>query len=265
MRNRTVAESFFSALANDELEAASRLIGQWFRELTLEQGAALDGRLISAKPPAASDPGLPMPELQTHTQNVFQLDGGAWRVGYRDGNESGTFTDRKNSVERRLARMLAEPNRRFCALDFYPPPSGVMAIPKSNRDESSDSLALQQEKKRLTQLVIEIQEAEAAQDTEEAEKLRDEFEKLTKHCKSEMKSRKQGHKKRCGTLSPPEKADQAIRVGLERLKNRLKSRGLPKLADHLDKFINNSSGEWQYAPPPGTSQWNVIFPKTTSE
>jgi hypothetical protein len=82
---------------------------------------------------------------------------------------------------------------------------------------------------------------------------------LSKHAE-----RKHGFKKKCGTLSPREKADQALRVGLKRLKKSFREKGLPKLAAHLDKYLDNAAGEWLYAPPPDTSSWHVTLPDPSS-
>jgi hypothetical protein len=51
--------------------------------------------------------------------NLLQLDGGIWRVRFE--KETGCFPDRSDSVLYHLARLLAEPNRRFDALEFHPP------------------------------------------------------------------------------------------------------------------------------------------------
>jgi hypothetical protein len=116
----------------------------------------------------------------------------------------------------------------------------------------------------MRRLVQEIKEASDARDTETVTKLREEFERLTEHVQTEKTARKHGHKKKCGTPSPAEKADQALRVGLKRLKKRFREKGLPKLADHLDKYLDNTEGEWWYAPPPGTSPWHVTPPDPSS-
>jgi hypothetical protein len=112
----------------------------------------------------------------------------------------------------------------------------------------------------LKGLAQEIKEARDAHDRETAAKLQKEFIVLTNHLKVENSSRKRGHKKKCGPISPGERADQAIRVGLTKLEKRFRQKGLPTLADHLEKYINNSDGEWAYLPPPSTSTWQVTVP-----
>ena len=51
-----------------------------------------------------------------------------------------------------------------------------------------------------------------------------------------------------------------MRVGLDRLRKKFSEKGMPKLAEHLDKYLDNASGEWWYAPPPDTSRWHVTHP-----
>jgi hypothetical protein len=180
-----------------------------------------------------------------------------WRVCYEENAEAGAFADRSDSVLRHLARLLAEPNRRFHALDFYPPPSGAAPLPHLGRDASSDDEAIKKYEDELGRLAQEIKEAEDAHDAETAAKHRAQFDALTAHVNEEKAARRCGREKRCGTPSSPEQADQALRVGMERAKKRIRDKGLPKLADHLDQYLDNSGGEWWYALPPETSPWQV--------
>jgi hypothetical protein len=200
----------------------------------------------------------------TPTGNFLKLSGDVWEV--RFGEEVGNFQDRTDSALRRLVRLLAEPNRRFAALDLYPPPSSdARTLPHYGRDVSSDNQALAEYEGELRRLMQEIKEAEDAHDSDTANQLREAFERLTAHVDGEKAARKIGHRKRCGTLSPEEKADQALRVGLDRLKARFQNKGLPKLAAHLDKYLDNRSGEWWYTLPPGTSPWHITRPDSRPE
>lgn len=205
------------------------------------------------KTPLPADPG-----------NSLSLVGEVWHIRYEVG-EVGDFKDQAGSVFRHLARLLAEPGRRFGALDFYPPPPGAAPIPCHGRDESSDERAREDYKKRLESLIEEIKEAEHAHDAETADVLRNEFNQLTVHCERESGARKRGHKKQCGTPSALKKADQNLRVGFHKLPDRVTKRGLPKLAEHLRKHIVNSEGEWWYAPPPGTTPWHVSHPESPAQ
>jgi hypothetical protein len=225
-------------------------------------------RLPSPAAPPAGDSTATAPggvSSQATAVNLFQLNGTVLHVHYEESGEEGVFPDRSDSVLRHLARLLAEPNRRFHALDFYPPPPGEAPLPHYGRDTSSDERAAKEYEERLRQLAREIKEADDAHDTETAGRLREEFERLAAHHKREKAARKCGHEKRCGTPSPEEKADQALRVGLERAKNRFRESKLPKLADHLDKYLDNGGCEWWYAPPPETSPWHVIIPDQRSK
>ncbi len=208
-------------------------------------------------------PGVPaaLPEAV----NGLHLDGTVWHVRFEENAEASTFGDRSGSVFRHLARLLAEPNRRFQALEFYPPPPGAVPLPDYGRDASADDRALKEAERKLNQLAQEIKEADDAHDTETAERLKKEFNDLMKHVVVEKGARRRGHKKQCGSTSPKGKADQALRVGLERAKKRFREKGMPKLADHLDKYLNNSDGEWYYTPPPESFPWHVILPDTSSE
>jgi hypothetical protein len=198
------------------------------------------------------------------TGNFLRLEKGAWRISY-DGSEA-TFQHRADSVLRHLARLLAEPNRRFSAVDFYPPPAGEAPMQYMGRDESSDSQAMQEYKKELSRLVQEIKAATDAHDAETAEELRKQFNELSKHVKAEKSARKRGHKKRCGIPSPIEKASQALRVGLSRLYKRFRKNDLEKLAEHLEKHIcNDEDGKWFYAPTPETPPWQVTRPENYND
>jgi hypothetical protein len=203
--------------------------------------------------------------LQLEVGNLFRLIGEVWHVRYVENGEVGNFQDRSDSALRHLARLLAEPNRRFRAPDFYPPPPGAVPPPHFGRDASSDDQSLKECEAELTDLVREIKEADDAHDAETAAALRDKFKALTDYLEGEKAARNLGHKKRCGTLSPAEKADQALRMGLERAKDRFRRQKMPKLADHLEKYLSNEDGEWWYAPPPETSPWQVILPDPSAK
>lgn len=213
--------------------------------------------------PSETPAGSTASDVPVDTGNVLKLSGSVWQV--RFGEEVGNFQDRPDSVLRHLARLLDEPNRHFSAAEFYPPPPGAAPLPYQGRDESSDPQALKDYEKRVRELVQEIKEADDAHDTETADKLRKEFDALTEHLNGEMGAKKRGHKKKCGTLSPEEKADQSLRVGLDRLNKRFRKGGMPKLADHLDKYLDNGGCEWWYIPPPGASPWRVTRPDSRPE
>jgi hypothetical protein len=225
---------------------------------------------LARKPPAnegseQTGHGTDKLEASLDTGNVLRLEGAVWHVRFGEETESGDFPDRKDSVLHHLARLLAEPNRRFDALEFFPPPAGAAPLPHHGRDESSDSQAMAAYEKKLRRLADEIKEANDAHDAEEAARLQAEFNELAEHVGGETTATRLGHKKRCGPLSPEEKADQAIRMALKRFKENLRKKGLPKLADHLEKYLDNGSGAWWYAPPPETSHWFVKGPEPHSE
>jgi hypothetical protein len=199
--------------------------------------------------------------------NTLSLSGDVWEIQYREGDnrEVGHFKDRRDSALRRLARVLAEPNRRFRATDFYPPPPGRASIPYLGRDTTSDAAAIRNERAAAERLAQDIKEADDAHDTETAARLRKDFAALTEHLRGESAARKRGHKKRCGNPSPQEKAQQALYVALERAKGSFRTKGMPKLAAHLDAYLNCSGGQWYYAPPPGTLPWQVHGPGPSPE
>jgi hypothetical protein len=203
--------------------------------------------------------------------NVLELIGELWHLRYTDGGEKGHFKDRAGSVLRVLTRLLAEPYRRFHALEFDPPDRaalpgveqlepGTPLQSGGGRDATSDNKSMRQYEAELRRLAQKIKEAVDAHDTKTAAKLRKEFKALVKHVKGEKGARKAGHRKRCGPMSPAERADHRIRVGLDRLTSVFKIRGMPNLAAHLKKHIDHASGEWWYVPPPGTSAWQVQIP-----
>jgi hypothetical protein len=193
------------------------------------------------------------------TGNFLRWERATWRIRYEDNQ--ATFPDRADSVLRHLARLLAEPNRRFSAVDFYPPPAGKAPLPFLGHDESSDSQAMQEYERELRHLAQEIKDARDAHDAEMADKLRKQFDDLSQRVQAEKSARKRGHKKRCGAPSSIEKANQTLRMGFNRLYERFRKKGLEKLADHLEKHISTEDGEWFYAPPPETPPWQVTRPE----
>jgi hypothetical protein len=199
-----------------------------------------------------------VPQTTGDKGNILRLVGDVWHIRYEECEAS--LLDRADSVLRHLARLLAEPHRRFQALEFYPPPAGTAPLPHLGRDEASDDPAMKDYEAKMVRMIQEIKEADDAHDTETAEKLRTEFQNLGEHIGREKNARKRGHKNRCGTPSSIEKASQALRMGLTRLYDRFRKRGLEKLADHLEIHIHSDSGEWFYAPP-GTFPWHVTRPE----
>jgi hypothetical protein len=206
------------------------------------------------------------------------LSGTVWTVNYQD--ESGRFPDRKDSHIRHLARLLAEPDRHFHALEFhrlhalpgedrrrgrasrkpYAPPLAHLG-----RDESIDAKALGEYEKELRRLQQEIDKAQSRHDDAAADRLQKEFYALAEHVKKETAPGKLGHKRKCGPLSPAGKADQALRMGLSRLVERFREKKLPKLADHLKESLRNSECDWWYAPPRDTLPWHVTSPGPSHE
>ncbi len=142
--------------------------------------------------------------------NIFQLESTVWSVRYENDEKVGHFSNRPDSVFKHLARLLAEPNRRFRALDFYPPPPGAARLPHMGRDASSDEQSMEKYKKELERLASEIKEADDALDTDTANRARAQFNPLSDHVENEMAARKKGHKNQCGTKLSPGKADQAL-------------------------------------------------------
>jgi hypothetical protein len=242
------------------------------------EGEGRPGREAAPTPedePGAATKGPSQPE--TPPVNTLELDGGIWRVGYGDGREKGSFKDQAGSVFRDLARLFAEPNRRFLAQEFFPPPptdnwkppvKGAMAmLPHMGRDAGSDDQAMEALEKEIRQVAKDIVEADEAHDTETSARLHEKLSRLEAHYKTEG-GHKQGHRgrrSRCGTLPPGKKANQDLRVKFDKLRKRLQEKGLPKLAAHLDEYLDNSGGKWCYAPPPDTSAWRVTCPAHFSE
>jgi hypothetical protein len=256
------------AIGRKQMEAwpdADEVIAEIELELTKVRCSREQAKPFGQSPPRAEIGGQPAEQpIETprpsETGNVLHLTGTVWHVRYEENDEAGDFPDRKDSVLRHLARLLAEPYRRFGALEFYPPQPGAAELPYLGRDESSDEQASKEYEKEMRRLAQEIKEAEDAHDAETAATLKEEFDALFKHLGGEKGAKKWRHKKRCGTSAPVEKADQTLRMGLCNLSERFRKVGLPKLADHLDKCIDNSGCQWWYAPLPGTSPWHVIRP-----
>jgi hypothetical protein len=160
---------------------------------------------LSIQEERTSDTTPPAPE----PPNSMKLVGEMWLVRFEEDGKTVPFKGQKASALRHLARLLAEPCRRFGALEFYPPPpdklpknTGTPKLPHMGRDATTDDEGMQNYEKSMTQLAQEIKEAGKAGDSERADKLREQFDELAAQVKAEKKARKRGHKKRCGTLRP---------------------------------------------------------------
>jgi hypothetical protein len=191
-----------------------------------------------ARAAQATDGGGSVTSGKERRENVFKLAGAVWHIRYVDGGEEDDFPDRRDSVLRRLAPLLAEPNRRFHAPELCPRDRGSLPTVEqvepgtalqagTGRDAASDDEAMRQYEKELRRLSGQIKEAEDAHDADTAAKLRSEFDTLAEHVETEKAAKRVGHRKRCGTASPAEQADQALRVGRTRLMDTLKRKGMP--------------------------------------
>jgi hypothetical protein len=200
----------------------------------------------------------------TLATNFLRLSGEVWEVRYGDADEGGNFPDRSDSAFRHLARLFPEPNRDFKSLEFFPPPPGRPSLPHLGRDNRSDDQAddqaLAEVREQMEEVLEEMRKAEKASNAKEATEKEKEFRALAARAEKMKKARRHGRRKKCGTASPEEKADHNLRVGFKRLKNRLRDKGLEKLADHLDASFSCQGGVWRYTPPPDTSPWQVTVP-----
>jgi hypothetical protein len=185
------------------------------------------------------------------------LVGEMWEVKYEE--EMGKFADRKGSGFRHLARLLAEPSKQFYPADFFPQPSGSLPIPHMGLDARSDDEAMKEYAREMWRITEEIKEAEAADDSQEAEMLRTEFDELKKHVTAEQKARNKGHANLVGT-APNRGMRATVFMSFHRLFNTLRKRKMPHLADHLEKHITANHGGCKYTPPPGTPPWDVTHP-----
>jgi hypothetical protein len=229
------------------------------RETGLSRLLDLLDKLKLRLAPPQKDGNPPKEPEEAH----LRLEGQIWTIGYM--GETGLFSNRQDSILRHLGKLLAAPYRRFSATAFYPPPPGAPVLPYMGQDVTSDKQKLKECKKEMQRLVQEIKEADDAHDTEEADRLRKDFGALAKELGGEKAARKRGGRKLCGTPAEAEKAGQALRMGMERLKKRFRTNGLPKLAAHLDKHIYNQDGEWWYGPPHDASLWHVTCPDPPPE
>jgi hypothetical protein len=156
------------------------------------------GEPLLAMPASADSAGVVTPEADAD-QNVLRLAGEMWHVRHEgDGGEEKDFPDRADSFIRHLARMLAEPNRRFGASEFYPAPPGAAPLPHLGRDPLSDDRALRERKAEMYRLASGIEKAKADGDFATADKLQQEFYDLTELHEAEETARKLGHEKKCG-------------------------------------------------------------------
>jgi hypothetical protein len=251
---RVAVKGYLDSLPNDYLDSLQRgILAEYDNaRLTLRREVCMaDGRVEKPRT---------LPEHEEQAVNSLLLDGQMWSVCF--GDEDSTFPDREDSGLRHLARLFAEPNRRFSPADFYPPPPGQAPIPNMGRDNRSDGQAMSAYERDLFRLARDIQEAEKDGDFETAAKLRTEFGQLSEHVESEKAAMKGKHRKQTGSLSPDEKASQSLRMAVNRAIERFRGKGMPNLAEHIKSFVSITIDVVMYAPPPGALLWEVTHPST---
>jgi hypothetical protein len=211
--------------------------------------------LLEAEP---TDSNPLQPDL-TENDDLYVLwrEADHWRVQF--AGEAETYAARKDGAFRYLVKVLANPGRNLDVNTLCEQPRSEM-IPNraagKGAEDASDSQALDASEEELRRLVREIREAEAANDDETAQKLRQEFDTLADHVQKEKGFA--GRKKKLGPKSPAEKAHHAIATALRRLSSRLGER-MPELAGHLAKSLKYDFPHIGYFPVGVAPAWHINF------
>jgi hypothetical protein len=206
------------------------------------------------------------------------LSDSIWTIIF-EGVTIGSYSDRADGVQRRLAKLLSNPYKSFKGDDFFTTPPGGIAIPQLGRDDRSDAEALRQERAEFGTILQQIQKATDTGDAATAKRLRNEFDylmkhlgqeaglvKLTKEINEARKSedfelvelltaefatktehlgkeggKKRKHKPRCGSASADEKKYRAVCTAIDRYIDRLRNTKLiPEAACKLADHLDHS-------------------------
>jgi hypothetical protein len=188
---------------------------------------------------------------------ALQREGDVWAMTF--GGRTIRLRDTKGL--RYVARLLAEPDREIPAIDLVaqterhvgPETEGELSRAGGGADPVLDAEARAAYRSRLTELQEEIDEAERFGDWERAERLRTEFEFITRELSAAigLGGRARGHATEAERAR--QSATKAIRQAIARIEDHDRN-----LADHLRHAIR--TGVFcVYAPDPLTPvRWTVV-------
>ncbi|WP_299553955.1 hypothetical protein [Seonamhaeicola sp.] len=171
--------------------------------------------------------GEPVHSEKASNKNAFLLKGNVWEMTYQ-GQEL-VLKDAKGYHD--IHKLLANPNKEFHCLDLM-----EAAVDESNNTSSIDNKAKAAYQKRIKELQEDIAEAEALNQMEHIEKLREEYDSILEHLSQSLglsgKTRKVG--------STIEKARSAVTW---RIRSSIKKiqKVHPELATHLSKSIKTGT------------------------
>ncbi len=204
--------------------------------------------------------------------NRFVLTGDSWEITFVGDGTPGSgdeksckLHNRKDSGNRHLARLLAEPYKALSPDDFFPPPPGKLPMLRVGRDAASDGQELESYQHRMADLCVEIRRAEQTKNSLLLAELQNEFQNIAAEAQRVKAEKFSRHKRKVGPLSEREKVMQRLRMAKNRAVDRFRKLDMSKLADHLDKCIEIENGEARYLPQPGTLPWTVTHPSNISQ
>jgi hypothetical protein len=177
----------------------------------------------------------------------------------RFDDEQASYQARKDSAFNYLTKLFAIPGKKLDVNTLRGQPASE-PIPDrattAGEEDASDEEAIVTEEAEMRRLALEIQEAGAANDTETAERLRQQFDALAEHVRGEKGPRGRKKKEKLGPKSPAERAHHAIAKSLRDLRERLRPK-MPKLAAHLDDALKMESPHIGYFPSADAPTWAI--------
>ena len=187
-------------------------------------------------------------EPSTLAGNVFRREGDYWLVVFDD--RTARIRDLKGM--RHLARLLAVPGRELHVLDLVAAEAGTVHVDVGDAGEILDDRAKEAYRRRLAEIDEDIEEAQAARDSEREAQADAERDFLLRELSRAVGLGGRG--RRAGSASERARAGvtRAVRQAMARI-----GEHHPQLGEHLERTIHTGT-YCAYQPDPRTpTRWNV--------
>jgi hypothetical protein len=243
-----VGAPYETAVVRLTLAAAQRALGRDVRADLEERAAAATLERIGARLPAPAPTPRPGPgRTGADGAAVFLLAGDTRTVGF--GGSSVLLRDLKGM--RYLARLLAEPDREFHALDLLAGEHGMAPV-EGDTGPVLDAQARAAYRRRLAEIDEDVADAEELGDSPRAELARADREYLVRELAGAFGL---GGRHRVGQ-SPSERARTSVCRTLRYTLARIREHH-PALGNHLERSLRLGT-YCSYAPDPGlTLRWEL--------
>ncbi len=179
--------------------------------------------------------------LQKQQRNTFSFSGDVWELSFN--NISIKLKDAKGLHD--IRKLIAQPNETFHCLDLM-----EAVVNETNTTAAIDHKAKSDYKKRIRELQIELEEAEALHQMERIDTLREEYDRILDHLSQSLglsgKSRTIG--------STLEKARSAVTWRIRSVIKKIETLH-PDLGKHLSKSIK--TGTYCSYSPELTIDWSL--------